>query len=166
MQLEPACSDKPTRCPVPYVWWPSAVRSIRSRDCHWTHRYRIRATYMQSKPFKLLPILGLLVWMTDMLPGACIVGNQGGTGRDPLTFLTSGDGLAFDKHWIVQSDAPMPKWYGPRGWQYPSFMWCTNGCSGSGSGMKDTMKDTIIFSYSVSKEDIELTIAPLPSLGL
>ena len=93
-------------------------------------------------------------------------GNNGGHGspfgdRDPLTFLVAADGIHYSTHWVVESGAPVPKWKSlghPQGWQYPSFMWCTDGCGGT--------VDTIVFSYSVSKEDIVLTVAPLSSLGL
>ena len=45
----------------------------------------------------------------------------------------------------------------PQGFQYPSFMWCHPQCG--------AVDRKIIFSYSVSKEDIVLTVAPLSSLG-
>ena len=94
-----------------------------------------------------------------------VIGNNGGQGgpygnRDPLTFLVAKDGIHYDQHWSVEAGAPVPKWPSlghPQGWQYPSFMWCTDGCG-------DGVTDTIVFSYSVSKEDIVLTIAPLSSL--
>ena len=45
----------------------------------------------------------------------------------------------------------------PRGFQYPSFVWCVR-CG-------DALRETILFSYSVSKEDIVITRAPLASIG-
>ena len=95
--------------------------------------------------------------------GVGLIGNQGGLGRDPLTFLIARDGLHYDKHWAVEIDAPLPKWGGPRGYQYPSFVWCTTGCPGP-VGAKGGLQHSIIFTYSVSKEDILITIAPLASL--
>ena len=64
----------------------------------------------------------------------------------------------FDRHWVVEHPAPEPKWPAlghPLGFQYPSFVWCTR-CG--------SVHDTIVFSYSVSKEDIVLTVGPLSSL--
>jgi hypothetical protein len=97
--------------------------------------------------------------------GVGLIGNQGGHGRDPLTFCTSQDGLAFGVHFTVEAGAPPRKWYGPPGFQYPNFAWCTNGCPGpEGVEIAGGVVDTIIFSYSVTKEDIVLTLAPLASL--
>ena len=93
--------------------------------------------------------------------GVGVVGNQGGGGRDPLTFITSRDGLHFDMHWSVVSGAPSPKWFGFPGFQYPSFVWCTGGCVGTdGRGVKDQ----ILFTFSVNKEDIMVVSAPLSSI--
>ena len=100
--------------------------------------------------------------------GIGLLGNQGGGGgpcgnRNPLTFLTSQDGLSFDAHWAVESSAPEPRWPSlkhTRGYNYPSFMWCRgDGCGGK-------LKDSIMFSYSVSKEDIVITVAKLSSMHL
>ena len=59
---------------------------------------------------------------------------------------------------MVESGSPKPKFPGlghPQGFQYPSFMWCVE-CG--------AVRSTIIFSYSVSKENIQLTLGPLDSL--
>lgn len=110
--------------------------------------------------------------------GIGLVGNQGGVGthastpRDPLTFCQSKDGLRFDGHWIVDSNSPTPKWFGYQGFQYPSFTWCTDGCqSKAGASRASTdsqqgpgLRNIIIFTYSISKEDIVLKIAPLSSI--
>lgn len=98
------------------------------------------------------------------LPSGAIglLGNQGGndpTGkhspRDPLTFVVADDGLHFAKHMVVRSGAPKPKYFGYQGFQYPSFMWCKD-CG--------NVQDEILFVYSVSKEDIVVTRAPLGSV--
>jgi hypothetical protein len=66
---------------------------------------------------------------------------------------------------MAKAGAPPRKWYGPPGFQYPSFAWCTSGCPGPGGAeIAGGVVDTIIFSYSVTKEDIVLTLAPLASL--
>jgi hypothetical protein len=94
--------------------------------------------------------------------GIGIVGNNGGPpngGRDPLTFLVAKDGIHFSTHWVVDIGAPMPKWPAaghPRGFQYPSFIWCVK-CG--------VVEEMIMFSYSVSKEDIVITMAPLSSIA-
>jgi hypothetical protein len=84
-----------------------------------------------------------------------VIGNQGGGSRDPLTFIVAADGEAFSRQWAVESGAPPPKWHGYRGFQYPSFLWCRE-CG--------AVRNEIVFAYSVSKEDIVITIAPLASL--
>ena len=94
--------------------------------------------------------------------GIGLIGNNGGPpngGRDPLSFLIAKDGIHFSTHYIVEIDAPTPKWPAlghPRGFQYPSFVWCVK-CG-------EAVSETIMFSYSVSKEDIVITMAPLASL--
>jgi hypothetical protein len=91
--------------------------------------------------------------------GIGIVGNNGAPPpRDPLTFLVAKDGIHFSTHWVVDIGAPPPKWPSashPRGGQYPSFVWCVK-CG--------VVEETILFSCSVSKEDIVITIAPLGSI--
>ena len=93
--------------------------------------------------------------------GIGIIGNNGGPpggGRDPLTFLMAKDGIHFSTHWVVEIGAPTPKWPSlghPHGFQYPSFVWCVT-CG--------VLSETILFSYSVSKEDIVITMAPLASI--
>ena len=91
------------------------------------------------------------------LPSGAIglLGNQAGGSRDPLTFLVADDGLRFDRHFAVRAGAPHPKYFGPPGFQYPGFLWCRK-CG--------TIRDTIFFIYSVSKEDIQITSAPLSAL--
>lgn len=107
--------------------------------------------------------------------GIGLVGNQGAVGanattaRDPLTFCTAKDGLRFDSHWVVDSGSPVPKWFGYRGFQYPSFTWCTDGCqprAGRDSALAGSgLRNVVIFVYSVSKEDIVMTVAPLSSIA-
>jgi hypothetical protein len=93
--------------------------------------------------------------------GVGLIGNNGGPpngGRDPLSFLVAEDGIHFSTHWIVEIGAPTPKWPTlghPRGFQYPSFLWCVK-CG--------AVAETIMFSYSASKEDIRITVAPLASI--
>lgn len=98
------------------------------------------------------------------LPSGAIglIGNQGGrdptgkhSSRDPLTFLIASDGLRFARQLAIRSGAPKPKYYGYQGFQYPSFIWCTD-CGG--------VQNEIMFVYSVSKEDIAITRAPLSSV--
>lgn len=133
----------------------TSVAHAEVRQCNWSRPVR---TNLPDAPSRTCG---------GRLPsghGIGLLGNQGGAGRDPLTFLTSPDGLDYKKHWIVQSDAPPPKWAGDHGYNYPSFVWCTDGCSGPAGS--PVVKDKIIFSYGLNKEDIVLTIAPLASLGL
>jgi hypothetical protein len=71
--------------------------------------------------------------------------------------MVAADGLAFSQHWTVAKGAPKPKWYGYPGFQYPSFMWCRD-CGAE-------VQDAILFVYSISKEDIQIAVAPLASIG-
>lgn len=140
------------------------MRHVRARQCNWSTPVE---TNLPDAPSRTC---------AGLLPnkmGIGLVGNQGGVGvnattpRDPLTFITSEDGLRYNKHWVVDSGAPIPKWkWGYRGFQYPSFTWCTDGCQPLSSAKRNVsgLIDVIVFSYSMSKEDIVLSIAPLSSI--
>jgi len=93
---------------------PHTTGSPHPQECNWSQPV---ATNIPDAPSRTC---------AGGLPDGSIgvVGNQGGGSRDPLTFMTAADGLAFDKHWAVESGAPKPKWFGPPGFQYPSYMWC------------------------------------------
>lgn len=83
--------------------------------------------------------------------GIYLVGAQNPHGRDPVTLAISADGLKFDMHWAVNYGAPPvrhPGKYKGTGFQYPGAM----------------VHDGKMFvTYSVGKEDIVVSIFPLPS---
>jgi predicted heme/steroid binding protein len=149
----------------------SSATTAYSRQCNWSTPVE---TNLPDAPSRTC---------AGRLPstlGIGLVGNQGMIGanpttpRDPLTFCAAKDGLKFDRHWVVDSGAPVPKWFGYRGFQYPSFTWCTDGCQppavlareGARQNEREgaSLGNVILFSYSISKEDIVLTKAPLSSI--
>jgi hypothetical protein len=79
------------------------------------------------------------------------------TGRDPVVFSLSTDGLNWDKVWAVRTclDASCePRYGGYPGFQYPAALWKLDGPRGP----------EIIFSYSINKEDIAMSWFPLSAI--
>mmetsp|Transcript_6611 Transcript_6611/g.14553 ORF Transcript_6611/g.14553 Transcript_6611/m.14553 type:complete len:344 (-) Transcript_6611:38-1069(-) len=142
------------------VWGESAVSDAREREvmaatpstlhCDWT-----------APNFTSIPDSHTRT-CTSALPDGRIylVGSQlpKAGDRDPLTLALSPDGLAFDKVVAVRANAPPRRYPGKAkgpGFQYPSAVWFKQ---------EKTNSTKILFTYSVNKEDIEVSILDVSDL--
>jgi hypothetical protein len=85
--------------------------------------------------------------------GTAYVVNNPGTDRDPLVLSLADDGLNFDRHILIASQAPPMRYKGVAknpGYQYP----------------RAAVSDEMLFViYSVNKEDVEVAAIPLEELA-